>query len=385
MYSEVMRPRPLLLWLVGLAVLAVGPLGCGADGPTCGAGTREKDGKCVAVAVPTTCGAGTVLQGEACVADPALADVVQDTAAGDSAGDAPDGADGADPDVDADGAVDDQTGDAGDVSVPCDPPCDATEVCLPSGLCAPAPPPAAWSCPAASFADGSACHCACGAPDPDCKLPGAKVMGCTSGQCNADGTCGACKPDCTGKVCGLDGCGGTCGVCGDPAKPLCKDGACAAWCTPSCSAKQCGDDGCAGSCGSCAKGLVCSYGQCAKPDQAASCVGNCGGTAASGCSCVGGCESLGTCCADAVAACGCLPNCAGKTCGGDGCGGVCGACDQGQQCDAGQCGDDPCDPDPCAGHGACNAKSGSCTCLPAYAGPNCAVCAQGYAGYPDCK
>ncbi|MBI5525838.1 MAG: DUF1566 domain-containing protein [Deltaproteobacteria bacterium] len=59
---------------------------------------------------------------------------------------------------------------------------------------------------------------------------------------------------------------------------------------------------------------------------------------------------------------GCVPSCAGK-CGGvsDGCGGTC--------------------PDPCNGHGTCNA--GVCTCTTGYQAPSCNSCAAGYSGYPN--
>lgn len=44
--------------------------------------------------------------------------------------------------------------------------------------------PRAWECDASEYdgGAGSGCHCLCGAPDPDCELPGEPVVGCEPGQ-----------------------------------------------------------------------------------------------------------------------------------------------------------------------------------------------------------
>ena len=54
-------------------------------------------------------------------------------------------------------------------------------------------PPAGWSCPAIDYDDGVICHCACGAPDPDCGNSALPVGGCTNDEiCAPDGTCTSC-------------------------------------------------------------------------------------------------------------------------------------------------------------------------------------------------
>jgi cysteine-rich repeat protein len=83
---------------------------------------------------------------------------------------------------------------------------------------------------------------------------------------------------------------------------------------------------------------------------------------------------------------GCIPTCGDKKCGDNGCGGTCGTCDSGSVCSAaGSCVDDPCQPDPCNGHGSCNAQTGACTCTAKYAGTACDQCATGLNSYPTCS
>ena len=52
--------------------------------------------------------------------------------------------------------------------------------------------PANWQCPLIYFADGEACDCGCGAPDPDCTNAKLLVFGCPTTQTACD-TTGVCK------------------------------------------------------------------------------------------------------------------------------------------------------------------------------------------------
>lgn len=368
-----MRTQVVSILVTFLFALAAFP-GCGG-GPKCGSGTVEKDGNCVVASAGPTCGPGTVAQDGICVA---LADAI----AADAGGEVSDaGWDSAEDvvDVAVDSAVDAS-------AVVCAPACKSSEICSPVGTCLPAPPPAGWTCSAGQYFDGAVCNCECGAADPDCAASALPVVGCTSGKCQADGSCAVCVPLCTGKACGPDGCGGECGVCADPAKPLCIGDQCvSANCVPACAGLNCGNDGCGGACGTCKAGQYCSFGLCASPSAAASCKGYCGMPTPSGCSCAGSCKNSGNCCVDVDAVCGCMPDCDGKTCGPDGCGGVCGFCGEGDICAGNNCQDNPCSPDPCAGNGQCSLKSGKCICKIGFASSGCSECAPGYAGYPKCS
>ena len=63
--------------------------------------------------------------------------------------------------------------------------CGGDAVCRP-----PAELPEAWTCSEREYDAANGCHCGCGAPDPDCALPDAEVLGCLSGQyCNDQGSC----------------------------------------------------------------------------------------------------------------------------------------------------------------------------------------------------
>lgn len=54
-------------------------------------------------------------------------------------------------------------------------------------------PPLGWTCEPAAYEDGIVCHCACGAPDPDCAAGSLPVSGCTNDEiCAPDGTCTSC-------------------------------------------------------------------------------------------------------------------------------------------------------------------------------------------------
>lgn len=271
----------------------------------------------------------------------------------------------------------------------CDKPLAPTLGCEPlnacsAGLCT-SKLPAGWKCDPLAYGDGIACHCGCGAVDPDCAKAGAALIGCKDGEVCTAGVCGACKPDCAGKVCGSDGCGGSCGGCPEPASlsdpPLaCVAGKCVDGCAPKpvlCATNSCGDDGCGGTCGSCQNGEFCAGGQCEiKPGM--SCAGWCKGSAPGGCGCNADCLAKGDCCPDFKAQCTCEPKCAGKSCGDDGCGGTCGGCSgdkpycsaAGQcqtacepQCTGKSCGSDGCGGTcgSCPNGGACN---GTGECVP---------------------
>ena len=54
-------------------------------------------------------------------------------------------------------------------------------------------PPAGWTCAPGDSGDGVVCHCACGAPDPDCETSQKIVSGCVNNQvCTPAGTCTDC-------------------------------------------------------------------------------------------------------------------------------------------------------------------------------------------------
>lgn len=393
------------LWLLATGLVAASVIACGEVGPTCGAGTKAVDGRCVASG-PLVCGPGTAAAGGSCV----LADVgASDAGGGDLGLDdvsvatsdaAPDGHGVTDPVADASAdalkdvwadavggadanAPEDASGGDSGAASGCIPPCAPEQVCA-DGMCVDPVLPAGWQCAAASYADGQTCHCACGAPDPDCANTALPVKHCPSGKCSAAGLCENCKPSCEGKSCGPDGCGALCGMCNNPKQPVCQGGQCVTACVPSCAGAVCGSDGCGGSCGACAGAKACALGQCVDVAPDASCTGGCGAKAPSGCGCDATCAALGTCCADFAAVCGCVPDCLGKGCGPDGCGGVCGTCKGGDVCDGGTCAADPCDPDPCSSNGTCAPKTGACACKEGFGGPNCKVCAEGYVGYPQC-
>ncbi len=250
--------------------------------------------------------------------------------------------------------------------------CSGDQVCDAAGTCA-GKAPASWTCGAGTYAGLDACHCGCGAVDPDCASGILPIQGCGTGQpCKADGTCGTCTPQCEGKKCGDNGCGGSCGSCGEGT--TCDAGACVSPCSPKplvCKYNQCGSDGCGGSCGTCPSGFSCESGACeavALPQAPTSCVGNCGSKAPAGCYCTPTCAKNGTCCKDYQAICSCAPACQGKQCGSDGCGGQCGKCsgdkpfcDASQQCTAActkQCDGKACGDDGCGGQcGSCGAGS----------------------------
>ncbi|MBI5610249.1 MAG: hypothetical protein HY902_15335, partial [Deltaproteobacteria bacterium] len=354
-----MKSLPVALWVVAVGLGACG----GGETLTCAKGTQQVGGACVAEAPVDACGAGTVKSGSQCL--PAGADA--------EAGDNGDTAD-------AQGDVQvDVPGDAS--AAACDPPCAKGQVCL-GGVCEQPSPPPGWACSSEKYADGAACHCGCGAADPDCADAGLAVVGCASGKCEPDGTCSVCKADCAGKECGDNGCGGSCGGCFVPGKTSCVAGTCQA-CQPKCTDKACGDDGCGGTCGSCGQGLSCQFGACVDPPAAESCVGHCGGTAPSGCACTADCAKKGNCCVD-VGNCACLPECKDKQCGDDGCGGTCGDCAPGSACSSGKCLTPVCTDATCNGHGVCQAATVQCDCAPGYAGAACDGCAPGLVGYPNC-
>ncbi len=67
--------------------------------------------------------------------------------------------------------------------------------CLEDGTCS-NPAPEGWTCGDTAWNNNNACHCGCGAPDPDCALDGRAVVGCAPGSgCRPDGTCEAPFPD----------------------------------------------------------------------------------------------------------------------------------------------------------------------------------------------
>ena len=81
------------------------------------------------------------------------------------------------------GAHDPDCDEAGSTLVGCD---DGVTECNSVGLCV----PEAWACDGGDYGVGDACHCACGAPDPDCDDPDANISGCAAGEaCNGAGLC----------------------------------------------------------------------------------------------------------------------------------------------------------------------------------------------------
>jgi len=69
--------------------------------------------------------------------------------------------------------------------------CTDGQRCNISGQCEAAPTlPSSWTCSARFYEAGDACHCECGAVDPDCARSDLAVSGCLDGQqCNASGLC----------------------------------------------------------------------------------------------------------------------------------------------------------------------------------------------------
>lgn len=289
--------------------------------------------------------------------------------------------------------------------------CGAYEQCNKNGACE-STVPEKWLCAKSTYNALDACHCGCGAPDPDCSVDKLPTFGCKgAAKCEASGVCAACTPACAGKVCGDDGCGGLCGTCPESAA-ACDNGTCVDACKPTpllCKTNQCGPDSCGGSCGSCGAGANCAGGKCVADPPAedpSSCKGHCGGAALAGCYCTAGCAAAGVCCKDYAEFCTCTPNCKDKACGYDGCGGVCGACSKEKptcgtdfqctdkctpKCNGVQCGDDGCG-------GTCGLCKPDSTCAwTQQCVPNAWQCDAGYyadqlgcdcscgAPDPDCK
>ena len=82
--------------------------------------------------------------------------------------------------------------------------CGAGESCQWTGQCV----PDAWFCDSSQYGDGTACHCGCGAVDPNCAASDPVVFGCASGvsTCSAGGLCSdpTCQADAscgTGRIC----------------------------------------------------------------------------------------------------------------------------------------------------------------------------------------
>lgn len=74
--------------------------------------------------------------------------------------------------------------------------------------------PAGWSCVAAAYGDGIACHCDCGVLDPDCQNPALIVSGCLLGDVCPAGECTSCgngvvesDETCDPKASGVAQCG----------------------------------------------------------------------------------------------------------------------------------------------------------------------------------
>ncbi|MBT9555840.1 MAG: hypothetical protein IV100_07415 [Myxococcales bacterium] len=258
------------------------------------------------------------------------------------------------------------------VSCPGDCGCTGSDVCDPTGFCAPLDQcggiTAEGCCDLgtlATCAGGqvvySPCTSTCGW-DPNglkyaCEFTGADPSGTHPIQC------GTCTPSCDGAQCGDDGCGGSCGTCGGGTEctpdRLCK---------PPCGNGTCGQGE---SCSTCPEDCGCPNGQVCSPEGACQIIDNCGPIGETGC-----CDSgrLRYCNAgqiieeDCAASCGwspldanygcgftgadpsgqnplycpgsCVPLCDGKQCGPDGCGGDCGSCAPGQECSpAGACTD----------------------------------------------
>ena len=148
------------------------------------------------------------------------------------------------------------------------------------------------------------------------------------------------EPDCTGKVCGSDGAGGSCGECGE-GEACTEDGsACAAatcegfcgeqaptgcWCDVECA--QWGDC-CEDRCDFCPE-------MCEDDPCTAACTDKC--DMVGDCDC-GACGEGEVCQANVCVPDGpCVGDCTGKACGDDGCGMSCGECAEGEMCDMGVC------------------------------------------------
>ena len=58
-----------------------------------------------------------------------------------------------------------------------------------AGTCTTSTGPGDWTCDPSYYDDGEFCDCDCGAPDPDCDLPGAQVFGCADGETCVAGVC----------------------------------------------------------------------------------------------------------------------------------------------------------------------------------------------------
>ncbi len=330
---------------------------------TCGPGTVEVGGACLADPDAVTCGPGTELVGGHCVADATAADTSTgtDAVAADVGEDAADVLD-AQPDAASDTAVDiagtdaeadeldapdtadatdtPDTIDASDVIV-CQPLCAGRE-CGPdncggqcgtcttaeapfcdeiSGQCNAQCVPDAWTCAATAYAAGDACDCACGAVDPDCLVAVLGTVGCGAyEECDSSGKCVSTVP--AAWTCnpfeynGLDYCNCGCGApdpdcdyglplkgCLTPTATCDASGVCQE-CAPDCTGKACGSDGCGGICGECNDPVAtaCDAGVCVDP-------------------CAGGVPLV----------------CKTAQCGDDGCGGTCGTCDSTKDCKAGAC------------------------------------------------
>jgi hypothetical protein len=72
--------------------------------------------------------------------------------------------------------------------------CGTGQTCSAAGLCEggtpPVDPPAEWTCAASYYSAADGCDCNCGAFDPDCTDPAARVYGCATGQtCSTAGLC----------------------------------------------------------------------------------------------------------------------------------------------------------------------------------------------------
>ena len=130
--------------------------------------------------------------------------------------------------------------------------CASGSLCQWTGECV----PVSWFCDVSEYGDGTACHCGCGASDPNCKDASAPVFGCANGastcssaglcsdkSCAADGECG------TGRLCagtyyqGNARFAGTCGAAaaggavgqscdfgGSCATGVCAEGLCRRYC-----------------------------------------------------------------------------------------------------------------------------------------------------------
>lgn len=71
--------------------------------------------------------------------------------------------------------------------------CGEAEICSPAGACVADPDattsPSGWTCFAAQYDASDACHCGCGIPDPDCDDASLEVIGCADGDACVAGAC----------------------------------------------------------------------------------------------------------------------------------------------------------------------------------------------------